>query len=180
MRAEAVVEYSISSGGRSQGRRCGCGGFRKRAVAPDTHANDLAEGRDALVGAAALGVGDCVIAGPAEHGLFFAGEPAGGDEAGFEERFEDLFFDGGGAEGIVGVVLEAAVVGAEVGDLEGYVAGAVEGEVEGFRLLAEVNRLYSGGAVSREGGRRGGGGGGGEIGGGGGGGGRGGRKSERG
>lgn len=55
------------------------------------------------------------------------------------------------------MVLEAAVVGAEVGDLEGYVTGAIEGGVEGFLRLTGVDRLRSGGCsqwggVSEEGG----------------------------
>lgn len=54
-----------------------------------------------------------------------------------------MFFDGGNAEGVVGVVLEAAVVGAQVGDFERDVSGGVERGVERLLLFPRVDGLHS-------------------------------------
>lgn len=67
-----------------------------------------------------------------------------GYEAGFQECFEDLFFDCGCGEGVIDVVFEAAVVCAEVCDFERNMAGRVEGGIECLFWFPGLDWLDSG------------------------------------
>lgn len=78
LRVDELVGCVVEWGGVSGGCGCGCG-FGEWTVTAYSDANDLAECRDAFIGAAALGVVDCVVAGPAEYGFFLAGEAVVGD-----------------------------------------------------------------------------------------------------